>query len=601
MYVRRILDALGEDPGRVVIHRAGEAVTAGRLAGSVRATAALLHSRGVRPGDTVAVLTGPNRPSMLGARYAVHLLGATSVYVRSMNPRTDTETFSVATQAQLLEDLGVSVLLVDDESAERGAWLTRRVPAVTALTLPWGTAAGPAAPPLPARLPEPRPDDLATVEFTSGSTGRPKMVAQRYDTREELVSRLAHGLDPRGPATLLSVTPISHTTAPMADAVLASGGRVVLHDAFEPGDVLDAFERHGVTDVYLAVPHLYRLLDHPAAPLTELSSLRRITYSGTPAAPARVARAVELFGDVLIQVYGTTEAGGISSLNPLDHREPELLGSAGRPFPWVRVEIRGAGGGPQVERGVSGEIWISSPTVTAGYLGDEERTGTVFRDGWLCTGDLGHWDRYGYLRLDGRVGDVIKHGGLKLDPAAIEEALMRHPQVRQATVFGVRDRDWVEQVHAAVELYSGAGHTSCDLRGYVAAALTPEHTPVRVSVWPKLPLTPSGKPDRAYLRSVSPPDPATTKATAPPGPFATTASGPPGTFATRAPAPPGSLAAEASAPPGSLATGTPGAPRVGGPALSSPRGATARADPVRASGPGHQPDHASSRTRKGVP
>ncbi|WP_234285269.1 class I adenylate-forming enzyme family protein [Streptomyces venezuelae] len=572
MYVRRILDALGKDPGRVVIHRADEAVTAGRLAGSVRATTALLHSRGVRPGDTVAVLTGPNRPLMLGARYAVHLLGATSVYVRSMNPRTDTETFTVATQAQLLQDLRVSVLLVDDESAERGTWLTRRVPGVTALTVPWGTGDGPAGP-LPARLPEPRPDDLATVEFTSGSTGRPKMVAQRYDTREELVSRLAHGLDPRGPATLLSVTPISHTTAPMADAVLASGGRVVLHDEFDASDVLDAFERHRVTDVYLAVPHLYRLLDHPAAPLTDLSSLRRITYSGTPAAPARVARAVELFGDVLIQVYGTTEAGGISSLNPLDHREPELLGSAGRPFPWVRVEVRGPGGGPQVERGVSGEIWISSPTVTAGYLGDEERTGTVFRDGWLCTGDLGHWDRYGYLRLDGRVGDVIKHGGLKLDPAAIEEALMRHPQVRQATVFGVRDRDWVEQVHAAVELYSGAGHTSCDLRGYVAAALTPEHTPVRVSVWPKLPLTPSGKPDRAYLRSVSPPD-----------------------LAARDAARHGTENRHGADPP----YGT-GVPRVGGPALSSPRGATARADPVRASGAGHQPDHATSRTRKGVP
>ncbi|WP_338493502.1 AMP-binding protein [Streptomyces sp. SJL17-4] len=595
MYVRRILDALGKAPGRVVIHHADEAVTAGRLAGSVRATTALLYSRGVRPGDTVAVLTGPNRPLMLAARYAVHLLGATSVYVRSMNPRTDTETFSVATQARLLEDLRVSVLLVDDESAERGDWLTRRVPAVTALTVPWGASAG-STEPLPARLPEPRPDDLATVEFTSGSTGRPKMVAQRYDTREELVSRLAHGLDPRGPATLLSVTPISHTTAPMADAVLASGGRVVLHDEFDAGEALDAFERHGVTDVYLAVPHLYRLLDHPAAPLTDLSSLRRITYSGTPAAPARVARAVELFGDVLIQVYGTTEAGGISSLNPLDHREPELLGSAGRPFPWVRVEIRGPGGGPQVERGVSGEIWISSPTVTAGYLGDEERTGTVFRDGWLCTGDLGHWDRYGYLRLDGRVGDVIKHGGLKLDPAAIEEALMRHPQVRQATVFGVRDRDWVEQVHAAVELYSGAGHTSCDLRGYVAAALTPEHTPVRVSVWPRLPLTPSGKPDRAYLRSVSPPDPtaSTAHTTARGGPTATA----PGVPKASAP---GLPTTSASGAPNATALRGAGAPRVGGTALSSPRGATARDDPVRVSGVGHQPDHASSRTRKGVP
>ncbi|MFB6673944.1 class I adenylate-forming enzyme family protein [Streptomyces sp. NPDC056390] len=546
-YVRRILDALERDPSRAVLHRPDGTVAAGELSDSVHGTAALLYDHGVGGGDTVAVLTGPNHPLMLSARYAVHLLGATSVYVRSMNPRTDTETFSLGTQTRLLHDLGALLLLVDEESAERGRWLSHRLPGLTVLPIPRGA---PARVLDPGRLPPPRADALAVVDFTSGSTGRPKMVAQQFGTREELVDRLAHGLDPRGPATLLSVTPISHTTAPMADAVLSGGGTVVLHDGFDPDDVLRAFAQQHVTDVYLAVPHLYRLLDHPGIDTTDLSSLRRITYSGTPAAPGRVERAVRLFGDVLIQVYGTTEAGGISSLNPLDHREPELLGSVGRPFPWVRLEIRTPGGGPQVERGVTGELWVNSPTVTAGYLDDDELTGATLRDGWLRTGDLGHWDRYGYLRLDGRVGDVIKHGGLKLDPTAIEDALLQHPQVRQATVFGVRDDDYVEQVHAAVELHSGAARTSCDLRGYVAATLTPEHTPVRISVWPQLPLTPSGKPDRAYLRRVS------------------------------------------STPERS---GTAPAP-----ATSSPRGATARDGPVRVRGTGAPPDHAIPRTRKGV-
>ncbi|MFI0241767.1 AMP-binding protein [Streptomyces sp. NPDC016845] len=503
-YTRRVLAALGRDPERIVLRRPGTAVTAAELRASVLGSAALLRSHGVGPGTTVAILTGPNHPSMLSSRYAAHLLGATSVYIRSMNPRTDTETFSLSTQAEVLADLDVPLLLVDDtdeDSAARGRWLTLRRPGLTVLAIP-RTAGG--SDTVPDTRP-PRPDDLAVVDFTSGSTGRPKMVGQRYRTREHLVARLADGLDAAGPATLLSVTPISHTTAPMADAVLCGGGSVVLHDEFDADATLEAIAGLGVTDVYLAVPHLYRLLDHPLITSYDLSSLRRITYSGTPAAPDRVRQAVEVFGDVLIQVYGTTEAGGISSLNPLDHREPELLGSAGRPFPWVRVEIRAPGTGTPLGRGQSGEIWVDSPTVSAGYLGDTELTESTYRDGWLRTGDLGHWDRYGYLRLDGRVGDVIKHGGLKLDPAAIEAALMRHPQVRQATVFGVRDEQFVEQVHAAVELYSGAAHTSCDLRDYVAATLTPEHAPVAVSVWPRLPLTPSGKPDRARLRSMAVP------------------------------------------------------------------------------------------------
>lgn len=501
---RRVLAALERDPARAVLHRPGATVAAGELRDSVLGTTALLSARGVGPGITVAILTGPNHPLMLSARYAVHLLGATSVYVRSMNPRTDTETFSLSTQTRLLRDLGVLLLLVDEEdedSASRGRWLARRLPELTVLPIARraeGHDRVPAAPPA-------RPEDLAVVDFTSGSTGRPKMVAQRYGTREQLVERLAHGLDPRGPATLLSVTPISHTTAPMADAVLSGGGTVVLHDEFDADATLQAIDRLQVTDVYLAVPHVYRLLDHPLVTSYDLSSLRRITYSGTPAAPERVRRAVQVFGDVLIQVYGTTEAGGISSLTPLDHREPELLGSVGRPFPWVRVEIRAPGTGLPLGREQSGEIWVASPTVSAGYLDDEELTAATLKDGWLRTGDLGHWDRYGYLRLDGRVGGVIKHGGLKVDPAAIEAALLRHPQVRQAAVFGVRDADFVEQVHAAVELHSGARHTSCDLRDYVTATLTPEHTPTGVSVWPELPLTPSGKPDRAYLRSVTAP------------------------------------------------------------------------------------------------
>ncbi|MQY12487.1 8-demethylnovobiocic acid synthase [Streptomyces sp. RB5] len=493
--VHTILRALERDPGRPVVHGRGGATTAGELLGSVLATAARLRENRVGPGDTVAVLTEPNRPPMLSARYAVHLLGATCVHIRSGNPRTHADAARLAVQAELLRATRARVLLVDEHSARRAGWLAVRVPDTTVV----GIGSGPVTR-IPAPVP-PAPGAVATVDFTHGSTGRPKLVRQLYTNRAELVGRLAAGLDPAGPATLLSVTPVSHTTAPMADAVLARGGTLVLHDTFDADAVLDATARFRVTDIYLGVPHLYRLLDHPRTAAADFSALRRITYSGTPAAPARVARAVEVFGDVLTQVYGTAEAGGISSLNPLDHREPALLGSAGRPFPWVRVEIRAPATGAPVERGRTGEVWVKSPTVAAGYLGDPASAEAGFRDGWLRTGDLGRWDRYGYLRLTGRTGGVIKRGGLKLDPATIERVLLRHPEVRQAAVYAVRDRDYVEWVHAAVELHGAAGRALCDLREYVAASLTPEYAPDRITVWPQLPLTAAGKIDLSRLRA----------------------------------------------------------------------------------------------------
>jgi fatty-acyl-CoA synthase len=296
--------------------------------------------------------------------------------------------------------------------------------------------------------------------------------------------------------TLLSVTPISHTTAPMADAALSGGGAVVLHNGFAAGEVLHAVAAHRVTDVYLAVPHLYRLLDHPGIADADLSSLRRVVYSGTPAAPARIAAAVEIFGDRLVQVYGTTETGGITSLTPLDHREPELLGTAGRPFPWVSLEIREPAAGAEVARGQTGEVWVRSPTTMAGYLDAEPAEG-----GWVRTGDLGRWDRHGYLQLVGRTGDVVKSGGMKLYPAAIEQVLLGHPQVRDAVAYGVRDDDYVEHLHAAVELRDTGRCTVAELRKHVADALPATHVPEEISIWDRLPLGESGKPDRHLLRT----------------------------------------------------------------------------------------------------
>lgn len=338
------------------------------------------------------------------------------------------------------------------------------------------------------------------VDLTSGTTGRPKLVRRSFGVRDLLVDLSFGASAPEHRPTLLSVTPISHATATMVDAALAAGGSVVLHNGFQVDDVLRALTEQRVTDVYLAVPHLYQLIDRPGIDEAVFPALRQVLYSGTAAAPSRIARAAQVFGNALAQLYGSTEAGGMCTLTPLDHCEPELLSAVGRPFPWVEMEIRRPGSGEKAERGEAGEVCVRSPTVMDGYIGEEELGESVVRDGWLRTGDLGHWDRYGYLHLLGRIGSVVKANGIKIHPSAVEEVLLRHPDVANAVVYGIRDAGYAEHLRAAVQLRTGALRTAGRLRSHIADSLSPAHVPESFSWWEEIPINSSGKPDYAALR-----------------------------------------------------------------------------------------------------
>jgi acyl-CoA synthetase (AMP-forming)/AMP-acid ligase II len=289
----------------------------------------------------------------------------------------------------------------------------------------------------------------------------------------------------------------------MADAVLGLGGTAILHETFDPEAVLRTVVAERITDIYLAVPHLYRLIEHPDAGRLAGAALRRIVYSGTPAAPHRIARAVQVFGGArLTQVYGSTEAGGIASLVPLDHGEPELLGTVGRPFPWVRVRVVDPSTGLDQPTGTYGEVWVRSDTVMTGYVGMPQRGAEVHSaEGWLRTGDLGRWDRHGYLTLAGRLDRLINIGGLWVCPSTVEQALLTHPDVHNAAVYSIRDLDRVEYLHAAVELRPGASRRLPPLRDHVAGLLSLLHAPHAYTLWDRMPVDDNGRPDRARLRT----------------------------------------------------------------------------------------------------
>ncbi|MGW3210543.1 class I adenylate-forming enzyme family protein [Streptomyces sp. NPDC001135] len=517
-YVGSLLAALREEPERIVVRCPDRVRTARELSGAVVTVAAGLAAHGVGPQTVLGVLTAPNSPDMLVARYAAHLLGAGVVHVGSTNAASSGAVLPAAAQAAALAETGAALLVTDAAGVEQARAVRGHVPGPLTLACLQGPADGfldltaeagdEEALTDPVALASLVPQVPAVTTYTSGSTGRPKGVRRSLAAWNHMVATTVDsGSRPR----MLVTTPLSHTIGPMVDSALTSGGTVVLHEEFDAGAVLEAVSAHRVTRTFLAVPHIYALLDHPGFGSADLTSLQQLIYGGCPASPARLEQAVRAFGPVLIQTYGTTESWGISVLTPPDHFRADLLAGVGRPIPGVEVVVRDPETGQELPPAATGEVCVRSPVMMDGYGGDDDGSRSVLRDGWFHTGDLGRLDHEGHLHLVGRLGDVIKSKGEKVHPTAVESALLSHPQVAQAAVYGVRDGDEVEHVHAAVVLRHGQDGLRgpgrepeawvAELRAHVTAALSPFHAPAVIALRERLPLTASGKPDKQLLRA----------------------------------------------------------------------------------------------------
>ncbi|MGH7867472.1 MAG: AMP-binding protein, partial [Candidatus Dormibacteraceae bacterium] len=274
----------------------------------------------------------------------------------------------------------------------------------------------------------------------------------------------------------------------------------VLHERFDPAHVLADTLRYQITDLTLLPPLLYRILDDPTAATTDTSSLRQVGYGGCAASPTRIAQALERFGPILFQVYAQNECGVISALTRTDHLRSELLNTVGRPAPGIEVTIRDSVG-KEVEPGCPGEICVRSAMANAGYWRNLELTAQVWRDGRIHTGDMGYLDAEGYLHVNDRLKDMIIVVGGHVYPTELEEVLLTHPAITQAAVYGVRDVDAIERMHAALVLRSGHKLDLPEVQKHVEATLGKMYSPYRIELLDQIPLTDAGKPDKKLLRA----------------------------------------------------------------------------------------------------
>jgi O-succinylbenzoic acid--CoA ligase len=312
----------------------------------------------------------------------------------------------------------------------------------------------------------------ATLVHTSGTTADPKPVALTIGNWawNALGSALALGLDPQD--RWLCMLPLSHVGG-LAILIRSAiyGTTVVLHERFETEAALTAIERDHVTLVSLVPTTLERLLD---AGLKAPNPLRVALIGGGPLPPTLAAQAQEA-GIPVAQTYGMTEA--CSQVSTSLPGEPE---TAGRPLAGQRVRIAS-----------DGEILVNGPTVAPG---------ATDADGWLHTGDSGVLDARGRLTITGRKADTIVSGGENVSPAEVEAALLAHPAVADAGVYGRPDPRWGEAVVAAVVLYDGAEAEVEELRAHVASQLGRFKVPKQIAFTDRLPRTASGKLLRRQLQ-----------------------------------------------------------------------------------------------------
>jgi fatty-acyl-CoA synthase len=235
--------------------------------------------------------------------------------------------------------------------------------------------------------------------------------------------------------------------------------------SFDAAEVLAAVERERCTSL-VGVPAMFlALLEHPERAGRDLSSLRTGLMAGAPCPPELVRRArAELHVPELAVAYGMTETSPATAQTTLDDGEEARSTTVGRAHPHVELKVVDAGG-TTVRRGREGELCARGYPLMRGYWGEPERTADVVDGhGWLHTGDLATMDESGYVRITGRIKDVIIRGGENVSSREVEQLLVAHPDIDEACVIGVPDPALGEQAMAWVRLRPGASLTADEVR-----------------------------------------------------------------------------------------------------------------------------------------
>ncbi len=490
--------------GLAVVDDRGATLTHAALRDAAERMAADLAGAGVAPGDLVLVVM-PNRVEWQVVFAALLRLDAV--------PMTVPVTTDAATLSYLCDLAGVAALITTTRSGSvaladvvtEAAAGARRRPAVAVVDDP--SAVRVRHPGEGTRATQDRRhqpiDGLAHVMTTSSTTGRPKAVMHSSNTLAALNIGFAErfGLGPDTPIFMAS--PLGHSVGAIHGARLSMhvGAPLVLQERWDPEHALRLVATHGCRFTCAATPFLKDLIDAPApAGEPKLASLRRFLCGGAAVPPLLIDQAGVEFPNTSVSVlWGMTE-GGVTTCTatstPEQRRTTAGCGLPGLELRAIDTDLR------HLPAGESGELAMRGPGVFIGYLGqDDVFAESITPDGFFRTGDLARVDGDGYLRLTGRLKDLIIRGGVNISPVVIEDVLAGHPQVRRVAVVGEPDERLGERL-CAVVVTQGGGDLALDdlIRWSGDHGLARRYWPESLRIVDDMPTTAGGKIRKHQLR-----------------------------------------------------------------------------------------------------
>lgn len=351
-----------------------------------------------------------------------------------------------------------------------------------------------------ANLPKPGPGDICTLLYTSGTTGKPKGVMLTHNNLASNAHSAVESMKLEPSHRLLACLPSFHTFAITGTmlAPIAAGASLATMPKFDPEAVVKTISGMKCNTLMM-VPSMYRLVTRMQERRPQDMSHLKLAIAGGEALPPEVREQFEkTFGIPLLEGYGQTESGPIIAFNfPWANRH----GTVGKPIADVLVRIVDPETMKDMPPQTTGEIWVKGPNVMKGYHNKPEETGKALTsDGWLRTGDMGELTSEGYIRITGRLREMIKVAGEMVFPAEVEHALLTHPAVFEAGVAGIKDDRKGEIVKAFVVLKPGEAATEDQLLQHCRGALAAYKVPRSVEFRTELPKGPTGKVMRRLLK-----------------------------------------------------------------------------------------------------
>jgi len=343
---------------------------------------------------------------------------------------------------------------------------------------------------------DPKPSDAVQIQYTSGTTGFPKGALLHHNglVRNGIDTMTRAGV--RQGDTFIHNMPLFHTTgcAILVLGGLGTGGTMLLAPMFDPTAIATVIERER-TNFVLGVPTmLVALIEEVRKSGRDVSSTQRMMSGGSMVAPQLCRDAKEVFGAPIQIVYGQTESSPVLTQAWYEDTLEDLTQTVGQPSAHTEISIRDPHSNAIMPIGEQGEICARAYSVMLGYNDNPEATAAAIdSEGWLHTGDLGRMDSRGYVRVTGRVKEMIIRGGENIFPAEIENVMLEHPAIEEVAVVGIPDDKWGEQVACFIRSSAEQPLPAVDLKSFVRERLSAQKTPafwIEIAEWP---LTGSGK------------------------------------------------------------------------------------------------------------